>query len=507
MGNSRTARQLSAFEEKMLRIHEATSEGFDPLETEGQKKERIADLLKLKNYDKFCAFYFPDYCKGKMAGFQKKAVTHLMRNKNQIHLWQWFREGAKSTHANIFVPLFKYYRGELKGMVCVSANEKMAARLLDDIKANFQANQRLIHDFGDRRSHGNWEEGDFTTSDGIAFFAYGKGQTVRGTRKRQHRPNYCTVDDLQERKGLKNDIISKEDYDFVKEDVLMALDTKDWTLVIPQNKFHKNCVTAKFEADEEIKVYLSRVNILDEKGESSWPGYISTDEAKAKIKASGSISSQRELFNTPIEEGKVFKRDDIIWNKRLPYKHYDWLCAYSDPSWKKSDKSDYKATVLIGSKGLKRMVLKAFVARVTVKQMFLWHYLMDDLVGDHALIDHQMEANFIQDMHLKLLKPLGEEKKRFLRLSGDTRSKPEKHQRIESMQPLFENELIEFNQAEKNSPGMLELINQLCAFEKGSSVHDDGPDAMEGALYILDQHFGSGTKPESVPTPASKWNY
>ena len=32
---------------------------------------------------------------------------------------------------------------------------------------------------------------------------------------------------------------------------------------------------------------------------------------------------------------------------------------------------------------------------------------------------------------------------------------------------------------------MEQFIEQLLCFEKGSSTHDDAPDALEGAIYIL----------------------
>ena len=53
------------------------------------------------------------------------------------------------------------------------------------------------------------------------------------------------------------------------------------------------------------------------------------------------------------------------------------------------------------------------------------------------------------------------------------------------MQPLFERGLIVLNEKEKESSGMLQLIEQLLMFEKGSRVHDDAPDALEGAVYLL----------------------
>ncbi len=498
-------RLLSAFEEKMIRIAESTATGINPFETKEEKEARVKRLLK--NYEAYCAYYFPSYCSAKMADFHRRESRYADRHWNEVILWQWSREFAKSTHANLLRPLFMYFNGQLDGMMTGSANEDLAANLLSDIKANFEGNHRILNDFGDRRSFGNWTDTEFVTNDGVMFKAFGVKQSPRGTRFRHKRPNYGVVDDLQDKESLKNDKISQEHFEWVKEDFMGALSTKKWQLIVPQNRFHKNTVTAKFEADREIKKHVSRVDMLNAQGESNWPENFTTDQCKAKMASVGTISASREYMNTPIEEGKVFKREQVVFKTRLPYDRYDFLVAYSDPSFKATEKSDYKATVLVGKKGLRRSVLKVFIGRVSAKQMFMWHYTMDDTVGDHTMIDHMMEANFIQDMHLNLLVPLAEEKGRLLRLTGDHRSKPHKHQRIESMQPIFENELIDFNITEKDNPGMIELINQLCAFEKGQSINDDGPDALEGALFILDTKIPEGHEPKYIPKAKSKYEY
>jgi predicted phage terminase large subunit-like protein len=109
------------------------------------------------------------------------------------------------------------------------------------------------------------------------------------------------------------------------------------------------------------------------------------------------------------------------------------------------------------------------------------------MVGDTSAVRHFMEANFIQDMHLRELQPLAQEKGRPLRLSGDTQVKGDKFQRVSSLQPLFENGFIKFSQSEKDDPDMLKFIDQLLGFEKGSNLNDDGPDALHGAISKIEE--------------------
>jgi hypothetical protein len=53
------------------------------------------------------------------------------------------------------------------------------------------------------------------------------------------------------------------------------------------------------------------------------------------------------------------------------------------------------------------------------------------------------------------------------------------------MQPLFERGIFFFNEAERNDSGTRRLIEKLLMFEKGTRYHDDGPDAIEGAVWML----------------------
>ena len=43
---------------------------------------------------------------------------------------------------------------------------------------------------------------------------------------------------------------------------------------------------------------------------------------------------------------------------------------------------------------------------------------------------------------------------------------------------------------------MLTALEQSLSFEKGSSTHDDAPDADEGAIFILQKQTNG-----SIPTP------
>lgn len=91
----------------------------------------------------------------------------------------------------------------------------------------------------------------------------------------------------------------------------------------------------------------------------------------------------------------------------------------------------------------------------------------------------------MQDLLMDEFRKEGEKVGFQIPIVGDGRKKPDKFARIEAMQPLFERGDILFNEREKESQGMQVLVEQLLGFERGSKVHDDAPDALEGGIWIL----------------------
>ena len=75
-----------------------------------------------------------------------------------------------------------------------------------------------------------------------------------------------------------------------------------------------------------------------------------------------------------------------------------------------------------------------------------------------------------------------------LPITGDTRKKPDKFQRVEAISPLWERGFVFYDLSQKEDPDMQAGLEQLLAFEKGMAGNDDAPDADEGAIYILQKN-------------------
>ena len=190
-------------------------------------------------------------------------------------------------------------------------------------------------------------------------------------------------------------------------------------------------------------------------------------------------------MHNPINDGSIFRHEWIRF-KRLPkLEKYEMLVCYIDPSFKSTTANDYKACRLWGKIGTELHLIDCYVRQDTVSGMVRWAYNLYERTRDRVAITFLMEANFMQDIILDEFAAEGNIRGYQLPILPDTRKKPEKIQRIESVSPLWERGFVFYNEALKDSPDMEIGIEQTLALERGSHVHDDAPDADEGAIWYL----------------------
>jgi predicted phage terminase large subunit-like protein len=461
-------------------------------ESEIYKTKRIK--LLLLDFPKWCKYYFPHYMDAEFGWFHKKAAKEITDKKDGVFILEWAREHAKSVFANILMPLFLKAKGEVEGMVVVSANQGKAIGLLSDMQAELQNNLLYINDYGTQAVLGSWQDGNFVTQDGTGFWAFGRGQSPRGIRSANKRPNYAVIDDIDDKQLVKNEGRVRETVDWVMEDLVGALGLKGARIVVAGNRIHRKSVLSFLVGDIEegdpkrpniihIKVYAleNSKHQKDYGGTPAWKERYTAEQFQSRFASIGLRASRREYFHEHIEEGLLFQYGWIQYIKVLPPEQYDEIIIYGDPSFKDTKDSDYKAIITVGKKGAKLHILDAFVRQTTITKMVHAYYALWAKYENYAR--YYIEANMLQDMFLDEFVNVGNQLGFQLPIRADKRKKPDKYTRIENLTPLFENEHVYINIDEKASPDMQQLISQLLAFPTGS--HDDAPDALEGATHFL----------------------
>lgn len=470
--------------------------------TSGVRTETLTEQMNnihrsQNNYAYFCQRYFSHYCKCDNGKFQNDAAKYVLANTNMRGCFMWPRGHAKSTHFDIMIPLWLKFQPtpQIHVMVIVGKSEDSANTLLSDLQAELQFNKYLIKDFGVQYNSGSWEEGQFVTLDGIAFFARGRGQSPRGLRHRDQRPDYIVIDDLDDDEMCRSEARVHQMTDWVKEALFGALDGGRGRFIMVGNLISKCSVLANFAKTKTV--HLSRIDAIDRNGEPVWKEKWSKEEVAAQAAFMGYRAFQKEMMNNPITEGAVFKNDWIKWKKMCKLKDYESIVLYIDPSFKGTGKNDYKAAKVWarpkeGIKGFSHNELhhlKAFVRQCSVAEMVRWLYDFHESLPEDVVCSYYMEANFMQDTILDDFTREGDIRGYQLPVVPDKRKKPDKFARIEAVSPLWERGFVYYNKNEQNDPDMMAGLEQTLAFEKGSRAHDDAPDADEGAIYKLQKQI------------------
>lgn len=461
------------------------------------RQSQLARIRRLRgDYAAFVDYYFPHYTLNPDTGrntpcapFHIRAANRVRKERNLKAVFKWHRGAAKSTHLDIFIPMWLKCQepGDIHVMVLVGKNEDNAKTLLSDIQAELQFNQRYIHDYGQQFNNGSWEEGEFVTKDGTAFFARGRGQSPRGLRYRAHRPDYIVIDDLDDDELCQSPARVSRLTDWVKEALFGALDGGRGRFIMVGNLIAKNSVLQNISDTKGVLV--SQVNIWDKDGNVSWADKWTPEEVQNIEAFMGYRAFQKEYMNNPIIEGAVFKNDWIRFGRLPSLRKFDELVLYVDPSFKGSSKNDYKAAKLWGKYGTQLWHIRAFVRQCSVAEMVRWLYdLYEWALQEGIAIRFYMEANFMQDIILDDFRTEGDQRGYQLPLAADKRKKPDKFQRIEAISPLWERGFVYYDEAMKDDPDMQAGISQTLAFEKGMRGHDDAPDADEGAIWYLQRH-------------------
>ena len=516
------AERKQAFElwrERCSQVQAFTGDTLLKHETEHEREQRKRRLLA--NYADFCEYYFPhflqlrDKATGEVirtvhnAPFHNEAARKVKATPNLKAVFMWPRAHAKSTHFDIFMPLWLMFQPKrlINFMVIVGKSEDAAIRLLSDIQAELQFNQRIIADFGEQKpAAGSWQDGEFKTQAGVKFLACGRGQSPRGLRDREARPDYIVIDDLDDDELCRNDKRVHDLTDWVKEALFGSLDVGRGRFIMVGNLISKNSVL--FNIAHTRGVYLSKVTAVDKNGEPVWRDKWTKEEAQAYRDFVGYRAWEKEMMHNPIIDGTIF-RNEWIRFKRLPaLRKYDQLVCYTDPSFKSTTANDYKACRLWGKLGHELHLIDCWVRQDTVSAMVRWLYDLYERTRDEASVLFFMEANFMQDVILDEFEAEGKARGYQLPIMPDKRKKPEKIQRIEAISPLWERGFVFYNAALKNSPDMQVGIEQTLALERGSRVHDDAPDADEGAIWLLQRYSRSETfEPIIMRRPSARNNW
>lgn len=505
-------RALEAFHNRGKEIRESTYLSIVKESAEAQEA-RVKRLLKPEHYVEFFDWYFGMYSGDPLADapcadFHQSSYLKVYNNPFIKQFREWFRGAAKSIHTNVGNMLHLKQNDELFFGLLIGQNESHAQLLLSDIQMHLEYNERFIKDFGIQKVYGGWSDGEFETKDGRFFKGLGIDQPFRGLRKGKHRIDFVSVDDCEDRKIAKNKERIKERGEKITGDIVKAFGFHRGRFVMPQNYIVKDGISdyLKKEWEDNPNLDIDRVNLTDQNGNPSWHQRYSPEKIAQIHADTDPYTLQREDYNNPIEKGKRFKQEWIRFEKIPPLEEFFMFVGYWDLSYKKD--GDYKAYALIGVARGKMYVLHVFCRRCEVTEAVRWHYdLLQKLAFTGVKVMNYFDATASQGIvHSPVFQQESLRRNFFEVPIEDYSQHGDKHNRIDTTltNVLFNGSLI-FADYLEGTPDMKAAIEQLLAFQKGTTSPDDFPDALENTVRKIQVYTLSGgglsadTSPLIVP--------
>lgn len=475
---------LKAWQEFRDNFRNATP--VDINETIVEKAKRIKRLEA--DPEAWFKYYFPNYATSEPADFHKRATRRILSNDEWYEVRAWSRELAKSARSMME---FTYLAmiGKLRNILLVSNTKDNACRLLLPFKTCFEANQRLINDYGKQERFGSWSASEFVIQKGCSFRAIGWGESPRGTRKDNVRPDGILIDDFDTDEECRNEDIMNAKVNWVEQALLGTRSISCPTrILVNGNIIHDNCAVKRLgeKADK-----FEAINIRDENGKSTWPNKNSEAAIDRVLSLISYESAQKEYFNNPMDGSDTFKE---LKDGKVPNLRSCNICIYADPATSNKDvtSGSYKAVGIIAQKGFDYFIVKVHLDTMSnakfVDALFdCYLYCKSKGVENIRLWieNNTLQNPFYEQVLLPLIYQQANATKTFLPILGDDRAKGDKYTRVEgTLEPINRLGHMIFNESEAENPHMKRLKAQFKNFSR-KQKRMDGPDMVEGAVFKL----------------------
>lgn len=453
------------------------------------------------------------------------------------------RGHAKTTFKVLFKCIHAIVYGYEQFILIIGHSAPESEGKVRDILKELEKNILLHEIYGHLapvRGQLGWSTKDFMTQNGVRVAAKSRAKQMRGLKEGSNRPTFIILDDIESPEKVLNEKQRYKTKQLLEKDIL-KLGSVDGSAnvtfigtclhpeaLLPESLASPGWNGKKYQAimafsdnqtlwQEWRALYTDLTNpnrIQDADAflknhqeamlagtEVLWPEAESYELLMKMIINEGQASFQSEKQNDPYDpdrqifnmaEAKRFileYQPDGEWiglrwldgsNRFVSVAHIDRIVAFHDPAMGDSKEGDY-AAIVVCANDLNGYIycLDAYIEKVPpsrqIQQAFALHrkWNFDKLF----LEDNNFQGNLKKDYRDF------QEENTFLRVGGYTQH-TNKEKRITSLEPLIASGWLLFNQ--DLNPRM---ISQMQLFP---TSHDDGPDALHGAVEQLRKRIWGG---------------
>lgn len=458
--------------------------------------EAVAGRRALPFFD-WARIYLPHYFTVPDAPFHPVGLEAAQEIGIPVNMC-WFRGSGKSTAFNTALNLRRVLDRAAHFVIIGSRAEDVAAQHLDFIWLELSENPRIRADYGDAFTKREGDETDFVVAD-TRLWARGIGQSVRGQRYRQYRPDVFVGDDLEDDIIARNPNSEKQLWDWLFGAVWPAMEGAGHGahFTCLDTMYGRGCLAMRFEEMAAKRDPTGRplarhltFPALDERGQSTWPARYSTAQLARTRAIIGERLFRREYLCRPDTEEASFRPDWIRAHDSATLDRRNLrVVSYLDPSARAAEQNDFKAVVVLGrpdqpdrsdpSNPPDQAIrcLHAWIRHASPGEMIAELFRVSDTFAPGAMY---CEDNGFQELIWPLLQIEEKRRGRSIGLRPITNTS-NKLDRILSNQGEFERGLCSFDQQEGDQRL---LVDQFLDLGR-PGVKDDGPDAWDGARRRL----------------------
>lgn len=453
--------------------------------------------------------------------------------------WASPRGSAKSAYLSNCFPLHQVVFQKRRYILIISETDSMSKKFVEYVSNTLKFNELLREDFGEMLSpKGALNERDnqeaFLTKAGTLVESASMGKQLRGKRNGSFRPDLVIMDDMESQRNTNTAELRDKNLHWFNSVVMPIGDPTRTAFVYMGTAVHQSGLLFEvmrrsdfqsklFSAiispperqdlwdlfqellqdqenpdrkDMALDFYEMNREEMDRGVEVLWEQrlpYVKLMLEKANM-TSKSFAS--EFLNNPIdEESQIFNKSRMImWDYGdLDDKNLELYGAW-DMAFGKSNRSDYNAVVIIGRE---RRTGVIYILHTWAEKCPA-HKAMEkvlELIKEYqpkVFAVETVQAQF--DLYRQLQEKMNKERVYFTKLKPITtnRSHGKKEERIEQMEPLFENGVVRPHATQRL------LIEQLEMFPFGDN--DDLPDCLQMAVSLcsLQTRKSWGRKPQGL---------
>lgn len=181
-----------------------------------------------------------------------------------------FRGSAKSTIMSLSFPIWTIVTERKKFILIVSQNQNQSQMMLANIRAELEKNMLLIKDFGPfRQVSEEWNQNSILIPKyNCRITCISSGESMRGIRHLQHRPDLIIVDDVEDLSSVRTKEARDKTFNWLNGELIPAGDINTKIIIIG-NLLHEDSLMMRLEKsinDGSFKSVFKRYPLINEDG-------------------------------------------------------------------------------------------------------------------------------------------------------------------------------------------------------------------------------------------------